>query len=242
MNFHLKSDRYERKRIPILKGITLVFVCFVLIQVLTPTFLPGVFHRIFTPLWSAKLDDQSQLIDELRAQIDSFKLIEQEHKTILAELGQKKPNEVLLGHVLVLPPKSVYDTLIIDIGAAQGVVVGKRIYAGNQILLGEIEEVQKNTAKAKLYSSPDQKYDVIIGVASPSVRATAVGRGGGMFEALVPREAKVEVGDLVTIPDITNSVYGKVEHIVTDPARAFDSVLFTGPIQLQSLRRVYVEK
>ncbi|MBP9701436.1 MAG: hypothetical protein KBD47_00455 [Candidatus Pacebacteria bacterium] len=242
MNFHLKSDRYERKKIPILKGITLVFICFVLIQILTPTFLPGVFHRIFTPLWSTTLDDQTQLISELRSQIDSFKLIEEEHKTILSELGQKKPSEVLLGHVLALPPKSVYDTLIIDIGVAQGVEVGKRVYAGNQILLGQIEEVQRNTSKAKLYSSPEQKYEVIIGVASSSVRATAVGRGGGMFEALVPREAKVVVGNLVTVPDITTTAYGKVEYIVTDPARAFDSVLFTGPIPLQSLRRVYVEK
>ena len=242
MNFHLKSDRYERKRIPILKGITLVFVCFVIIQFVTPTLLPGIFHRTFSPFWTTKPDDQSQTILELQTKIASYKLVEDEHAKLLSELGQKSPNETLLGHVLVLPPQSLYDTLIIDIGSAQGVQTGKRVFAGEHILLGEIVEVYENTAKAKLYSSPEQKYDVIIGIASSSVRAQAMGRGGGMFEALVPREAKIQVGDSVTVPEISTVVYGTVQYVITDPARAFDSVLFQSSIPLQSLRRVYVEK
>jgi len=242
MNFHLKSDRYERKRIPILKGITLVFVCFVIIQFITPTLLPGIFHRTFSPFWISHPEDQSQTILELQAKIDSFKLIEDEHTKLITELGQKPVAETLLGYVLVLPPQSLYDTLIINIGNAQGVKVGKKVFAGEQILLGEIVEVYEKTAKAQLYSSPEQKYDVIIGLASSSVRALATGRGGGMFEALVPREAKIQVGDSVTVPEITTAVYGKVEHVITDPARAFDSVLFQSSIPLQSLRRVYVEK
>jgi cell shape-determining protein MreC len=242
MNFHLKSDRYERKKVPILKGITFVFVCFVLIQMITPTLLPGFFHRIVSPLWGVKTDTQGQLIAEMQAKIDSYKLIEQEHATLLAELGQKPPAEVLFGHVLVLPPQSLYDTIVIDIGSAHGVVSGKKVFAGNQILLGEIVEVQAKTSKARLFSSPNQKYEVVIGVASSSVRATATGRGGGMYEALVPRESKVEVGNAVTVPEISTMEYGKVVQVLTDPARAFDSVLFQSPIPMQSLRHVYVEK
>lgn len=242
MNFHLKSDRYDRKRIPILKGITVVFVCFILIQIITPTFLPGIVHRILAPLWASNTDDQAQLIAELQAKIESHALVEREHATLLAELGATPPSEVLLGHVLTLPPQSFYDTLIIDMGSQQGVHVGKKVYAGNQILLGEVVEVNARTSKIKLFSSPNQKYDVIIGVASSTVRATATGRGGGMFEALVPRESRVEVGNMVTVPELSTVEYGKVVHILTDPARAFDSVLFQSPIPLQSLRRVYVEK
>jgi len=242
MNFHLKSDRYERKNIPILKGITIVFVCLVLIQFITPTFLPSLFHRIFAPLLVSRQDDHIQTIAELQAKINSFSLIEQEHKVILSELGQKKTHDVLLGRVLSLPPQSLYDTLIIDIGSTDGVQVGKKVFAGQQIVLGEIVEVFKTTAKAQLYSSPDQKYDVIIGTGSTSVRATAIGRGGGMFEALVPRGASISMGDTVTVPEISTTVYGTVSTVIADPVRAFVSVLFQSPIPLQSLRRIYVER
>lgn len=242
MNFHLKSDRYERKRIPVLKGISLVFACFILIQIVVPTFLPRIAHHIFSPFWTVKTDDTAQTIAELQTKIDSFSLIEKEHTTLLTELGQKKPSEMIFARVLVLPPQSIYDMLIIDSGSIQGVTVGKKVYAGNNILLGEVVEVYEKTAKVKLYSSPDEKYDIIIGTASSSVRAMGIGRGNGMFEALVPREAKVVVGDIVTVPQISTTVYGKVSYIITDPARAFDSVLFQSSIPLQSLRRVYVEK
>lgn len=242
MNFHLKSDRYERKRIPVLKGISIVFVCFILIQAIAPTFLPSMAHRVFSPFWNANADDSAQTIAELQAKVASFELIEKEHETLLSELGQKKPTDLIFARVLTLPPQSIYDTLIIDDGREQGVNIGKKVYAGNNILLGEVVEVYEKTSKVKLYSSPDEKYDIIIGTASSSVRATGVGRGNGMFEALVPREAKVNIGDIVTVPQISTTVYGKVSFIITDPARAFDSVLFQSPIPLQSLRRVYVEK
>lgn len=242
MNFHLKSDRYERKRVPVLKGISVVFVCFILIQMIVPTFLPRIAHRIFSPFWNVNTNDSAQTIAELQAKIESLSLIEKEHTVLLDELGQRKPSELLFARVLTLPPQSIYDTLIIDTGSIQGISVGKKVFAGNNILLGEVVEVYEKTSKVKLFSSPDEKYEVIIGTASSSVRATGIGRGNGMFEALVPREAKVTVGDIVTVPQISATVYGKVSFIITDPARAFDSVLFQSSIPLQSLRRVYVEK
>lgn len=242
MSFLLKSDRYEKKKIPILKGITIVFVCAVLIQFITPTFLPSVFHRFISPLWSVQGDDQTQKIAELQATIDAQSLIETEYHILLEELGQRKPAEFLLGQVVVLPPTSLYDNVIINIGSVHGVQIGKKVYAGGMITLGEVVEVYEKTSKVKLYSSPDQKYDVIIGVGSTSLRAIATGKGGGMYEVLAPREAHLQVGDSVTVPEIASSVYGKVQHIISDPARAFESVLFQSPIPLQSLRHVYVER
>lgn len=242
MNFHLKSDRYERKRIPILKGITIVFVCAILIQIITPNFLPQIFLRSIAPLWAQKGDNQAQAVAELKNQIESLSLVENEYKAILAELGQKKPSEFILGHVLIVPPTSVYDTVVIDAGSAQGVQIGKKVYAGGMIALGEIVEVHGASSKVRLYSSPEQKYEVIIGVGSTSVRSIATGRGGGMYEVLAPREAKIQIGDNVTIPELSTVIYGKVAYIISDPARAFASILFQSPIPLQSLRRVYVEK
>lgn len=242
MNFHLKSDRYERKKIPVLKGASFLFACFILVQIIVPTFLPNIFHRLLAPFWVSNTDDSAQTIAELQTKIDSLSLIEKEHSILLEELGQKKPQELLFARVLTLPPQSLYDTLIIDSGKIQGINNGKKVFAGENILIGVVSEVYEKTAKVKLYSSPDEKYDVIIGVASSSVRATAVGRGSGMFEVFVPREAQVEVGDSVTVPEISTTIYGKVSYIITDPARAFDSILFQSSIPLQSLRRVYVEK
>lgn len=243
MTFHLKSDRYDRKRFPLLKGVTGLFVVLFLVQLFVPKFLPNIFLRAVAPLWSLpQSDDRDQKIAELQAQVSAQALLKQEHEALLRDLGQRVPSDYILGRVLKIPPATLFDTLIINVGEEDAVLVGKRVFVGDMISIGVVSEIYRDTAKVALYSAPGNSFDVLIGHASTSVRATAYGRGAGQFEVVVPREANISVGDPVTIPSITSALFGTIGTVITDPAKAFASAIFLGPVPLQAITRVYVEK
>ncbi len=240
MTFHLKSDRYDRKRFPLLKGVTGVFVVLFLVQLFVPKFFPNIFLRAVAPIWSLpQSDDRDQKIAELQAQVNAQALLRQEHETLLRDLGQRVPSDYILGRVLKIPPATLFDTMIINVGEEDAVSVGKRVFVGDMISVGVVSEIYKDTAKVSLYSTPGNSFDVLIG---STTRATAYGRGAGQFEVVVPREANVTVGDQVTIPSITSVLFGTIGAVITDPAKAFASAIFLGPVPLQTITRVYVEK
>lgn len=240
MTFHLKSDRYERKKIPLIKGITILFILIFSTQLVFPKFFPNIFLRAVAPLWSLpQSDDRDQKIAELQAQVNSQALLRQEHEALLRDLGQRVPSDYILGRVLKIPPASLFDTIIINVGEEDAVSVGKRVFVGDMISIGVVSEIYKDTAKVSLYSTPGNSFDVLIG---STTRATAYGRGAGQFEVVVPREANVSVGDLVTIPSITSALFGTIGAVIMDPAKAFATAIFLGPVPLQTITRVYVEK
>lgn len=243
MTFHLKSDRYDRKKFPLLKGVTGIFLVFFLVQLVFPKFFPSLFLRAVTPLWGLpQSDDRDQKIAELQNEINSYALLKKEYEALLRDLGQRIPSDFILGRVLKVPPSTLFDTLIINVGEDDAVAVGKRVFVGDMISIGTVAEVYRDTAKVSLYSTPGNSFDVLIGVGSTSVRATAYGRGAGQFEVVVPREAHVAVGDAVTIPSITSTLFGTIGTVVSDPAKAFAAAIFLGPVPLQTITRVYVEK
>lgn len=242
MTFHLKSDRYERRKIPVIKGIAILCALLALVQFVFPQFFPALFLRAVGPLWAIPTtDDRDQKIAELQAQVNAHALVEREYAALLGDLGQRIPSDFILGRVLSVPPSTIYDSLLINVGEHDAVMAGQRVFVGNMIAIGTIAEVYQDTSKVSLYSTPGNTFDVIIGVGTTS-RATATGRGAGQFEVVVPREAPVSIGDIVTLPSISTAPFGIVSAVIRDPATAFASVLFLGPVPLQSITRVYVEK
>ncbi len=108
-----------------------------------------------------------------------------------------------------------------------------------KVPIGLITEVDSSTSKVELFSSPGKKYNVEIG--KKHVTVTATGRGGGTFEAVLPREANVEVGDVVIIPSIEPLAFATVTSIISDPARPFATILFQSPVNTFELHWVEVD-
>ncbi|MDP3962278.1 MAG: rod shape-determining protein MreC, partial [bacterium] len=133
-----------------------------------------------------------------------------------------------------------YDVFILDIGDDKGLKKGDRVYARGDILIGEIAEVNGRTSKAKLYSSSGEKFGVLIG--DKNIQATATGKGGGTFEIVLPHDTKIAVGDSVAVPDLTDSFFGNVEDVISEPTNPFSTVLFRQPINIYELKWLMVEK
>ncbi len=147
-------------------------------------------------------------------------------------------NGRILAAVLVRPPLTGYDELIVDAGLNQGVALGTKVYAPGNILIGTTTDVFGQTSKITLLSSPGQTYPVLIG--SNHIPATAVGRGGGQYEAQVPQATKIAEGDIILDTSLDDGAFGTVTAVINNPADPFETVLFSPGVSVYQLRWVLI--
>src|SRR3989304_1524613 len=108
-------------------------------------------------------------------------------KSALIEENETLKKEIR--DISLKPPKSLYDTLVVDAGSREGIQVGEKVLYGDNIMIGEIAEVFEKTSKVRLFSSSGEVIDVTIG--KRAVPALAVGIGGGNFEIQIPRDTLI---------------------------------------------------
>ncbi len=246
----------------------IVFLIFGLIYYIWPNFIPGTITALARPFWRLEFAAnggafRSQIIlmneiEELKRQLlegevrlASVSMLEAENLELKNLLGRPidhatstkgssvKVNKKLAA-VLERPPFIAYDELIIDQGLDAGFVIGDKVYAPGNILIGEIDTVFSKTSKVILFSSPQKQYQVLIG--HGRVPATAFGRGGGQYEAQVARDIKISEGDFVDAPSISDRSFGIVSTVISDPTQPFETIIFAPPVNIYQLRWVLVDR
>lgn len=172
----------------------------------------------------------------LRAEVLDRNLLKERIVVLEEILGRKDKEQRIVANVLAGPPRSAYDTLIIDVGEDHLIAPGDRIvYAGSGVV-GETIEVYAHSSKVKLFSFPGGKISVHLGTST--VPVSALGRGMGNFEVRVPRETKISEGDEVITPD--NFIVGTVGAVLQDNTLPYIRVLFSTPFNITEMRTVEV--
>ena len=69
-----------------------------------------------------------------------------------------------------------------------------------------------------------------------------VGRGGGNFEMVLPRDFTLTKDDKVVLPGISSYVVASVESTISDPRDPFMKALLVSPVNIQDLKFVEVEE
>jgi cell shape-determining protein MreC len=236
-------------------ALVIIVVFVAIVQFIAPHLLPGLFSTVARPFWRIEfgiengalsspetlLGKNAALTRELEAidiRLHALEALEKENAELKAMFGRGTTTPLLLAAVLKRPPLAPYDELIIDVGHDFGLATGTPIFSPEQIRIGYIADVQDQTAKVRLLSSPGERFDVLIG--SRNEPAIAVGRGGGQYEARVSHEASVEEGDFVIIPSLDDAPAGAITAKISDPSEPFDVVLFAPAVNIYSLRWVLV--
>ncbi len=129
------------------------------------------------------------------------------------------PGTRILAGVLLSPPWSPYDTLVVDAGEAQGIKLGDLVYAGGQTLIGHVTEVYATTARVELFSAPGATYQATL---RGEIPMALEGQGGGSLRAEIPAATSVAVGDTVELPGIWGGLVG---HVSATDARAGESFI-----------------
>ncbi len=174
----------------------------------------------------------------LRVEVLDRNLLKEKITTLEKILGREYIEERVVANVLAGPPRSSYDTLIIDVGDDHLIASGDRVvYAGSGVV-GEVLEVYPHSSKIKLLSFPGQKISVLLGTSTMPI--TAQGRGMGNFEAHVPRESLVDEGDEVVSSD--GLIVGIIGAVVRDDTLPYVRVLFLTPFNITEMKTVEVLK
>lgn len=169
------------------------------------------------------------------------KLILQENLALKKMLGRTElESNLILANVILKPGLSIYNSLIIDVGLENEIKKGDKVFAGEDIIIGEIEEVFKKSSKVRLYSFPKDKIEVVIGF--NKILTIAEGKGDGVFEIRLPQGTNIERGDFVTFPEENLNVLGVVEEIIMNPEDPFETILFKSPVNIFELRWVQIRQ
>lgn len=186
------------------------------------------------------LDDIAQLTkerDDARTLLYDRQALADENTELKKMLGRSTSHTSIVASVLERPPVSPYDTLLIDAGESEGVALGDSVVSG-PFRIGTVESVFGHSAKVKLLSSPGETTNVLIG--STKIVAEAIGKGGGNFEADIPRDISVSVGDVVSLPGLFGSHTGVVDAVTVRPTDTLQSISFRLPLNLFELSLVEV--
>lgn len=151
---------------------------------------------------------------------------------------QERSRTEILAKVITGPSQSPFDSILLDRGEVDGVKIGDRVSAVGDVPIALVTEIFKNTSRASLFSFPGQTVDVLIG--ESGIITTATGRGGGNFEAKLPREIEVKIGDSVAIPEISRQVFAVVEDVMLKPTDSFQTIIFKNPVNIAELEWVTV--
>ncbi len=255
---NIKNKQSERKSI--------VFWVIIGISVFALSFAPvrGVFTRMIyfvTPgIWSTK-DSVANTWDSLTANFHSKDILQNENASLSAEvnrlqaqildrnllaekvirleesLGRVRSDDRVVAGVLAGPGRSPYDTIVVDAGAEEGVKVGDTVvYAGSGVV-GEIIETTPETSKVKLFSYPGEDHTVVVG--PRSIPVVARGRGMGNFEAKLPENSPVEVGDQV-LTFKEGLILGTVALIEEKQAEPVKKIYFRSAFNITEMRSVEV--
>lgn len=177
-------------------------------------------------------------IETLKAHDAAYQALLAEHESLqrLANLARKERG--IAAPVMTSFSASPYGTFVIGAGSSAGVQRGAAVLSENGFVLGVVTDVASNSATVRLVLAPAASTDVTVG----NVGFTLEGRGGGNGRARVPREAPVRAGDVVIAAMFADRAVGVIGSTQTASSSAYSDVYIRFPMNLNSVRFVYVLK
>ena len=201
---------------------------------------------------SAALQSKAALSAEnesLRAELASTSatladrdLLYQENLELKARLGRDASVRTTLAGILLRPPATPYDTLIIDAGSEDGVVKGALVSAGGTTLIGQIDAVYDTTARVVLFSAPGETYQALLmeSASHGTVPVAVEGQGGGSLKTEVPANTQAAIGDAVVFPGVAGGLQSFVVAVEQHSGESFETLYLRLPVNIESLRFVEV--
>ncbi len=226
--------------------------------------LGGLLHKIGFPLWKAQDASKAALSnsiyavrtkssvfrenkelktrnEELAVRVLDYGLLQKENEDLKYLFGRiTNKEEFTLATIISKPNRSMYDTIVIDIGTDLDIIEGNTVFANAEFPIGKITKVYDKTALVTLFSSSKEVTEAQIEGSNTSVEL--VGRGGGNFEMNVPHELSVPPGTFVVAPQIGSRIVAIVADVVSDPHDPINKILLKSPVNIQELKWVQVLK
>ena len=179
-------------------------------------------------------------LNEDAAQMSNYNSMLADNASLKEILNRKDAKATMtLAAILAKPNQSIYDTLVIDAGAKQGLKTGETVWALGDVPIGYVGLVYDDSSKVILFSNPGEKRQVV--VPGRDIFLEIVGRGGGNFEMVLPRDLVLQKGDQLVTPGLSPRVLAIVQTIISDPRDPYAKALLMSPVNIEELKFVEVE-
>ena len=179
-------------------------------------------------------------VDFNNARMTNYDSVVADNASIKEILNRKDPKlDMILSVILAKPNQSIYDTLVIDVGASEGIKIGENVFALGDVPIGRVDIVYPNSSKVVLFSNPGEKTQEVI--SGKNIFMELVGRGGGNFEMVLPKDLIMQKGDQVVMPGINPYVLAIAQKTISDPRDPLNKMLLTSPVNIQEQKFVEVE-
>ncbi|MDB5195354.1 MAG: Rod shape-determining protein MreC [Parcubacteria group bacterium] len=242
-------------------GVFLIGTLIVLavLMFLLQIFAPGLLARAAAPVWqlgngiasgfaagTSVFGNAPELTRERDTLAAQNLALAEDNRTLTAKnadlealIGAAPPPEHrILAGVLARPPVSPYDTLVVDAGSGKGVVVGALAYGPGGVPLGTVASASDVSAHIALFSTGGRVTEGWVG--DTRIPITLTGRGGGAFDATLPRNSGIAVNAVVYVPGPGALPVGTVVRIDSSPSSPRDTIYIAPYVNLYALTWVMV--
>ncbi len=167
--------------------------------------------------------ERDQLQNENRALMETNRTLSASVADLERLLGSRTEGEKrVVAGVLARPPVIPYDTLIVDVGSQAGVHAGAFAFGPGGVPLGTVAQVGPTSSHIELFSTGGRVTEGWVG--EKRLPITLTGRGGGAFEATLPRDSGIAVDAVVYVPGPGALPIGTVVRIDSNPSSPRDTV------------------
>jgi cell shape-determining protein MreC len=142
--------------------------------------------------------------------------------------------------VLVKPPQTSYDSIVIDVGAQDGVVEGDSVFVGQNVLLGRVSKAYPSTALVEMISSAGVSTEARLLLSELSL--PLVGQGGGSFKVEIPRDTPIDESDFFVSSFDMSVVLAEVVKIIGDPQDPVKTIIAKTPFNIHYASHVFVKR
>ena len=261
MNYLLKSKPKSENRLRIIVVVSVSVVLF-LFGVIFPSASRSFFYNISRPLWISEniisspfkgianfFKFKKSLIAqnlELQEELSLLKLKEidydillKENQELKSEIGRYGDKNLVFSRVLSRPPRSPYDTFVIDIGSIQDIAPADRVYLSDNVIIGVVTTVTPGTSLVQLFSSGGNKQEATLSRTGASF--VLEGKGGANFQLQVPKDTDILWGDTFLYPGINSSIIGSVYYIDSNSQSSFKTAYIRTPGNVFQTKSVFVD-
>ncbi len=236
--------KQSRRKFGILSPTSLGVIFFILFLIFLRFVFPGALTTLATPLWrlgtaldtatgglmagfgnAAKLSAERDHLTSENAALEAENAVLTARSEDLQKLlgTRTDPTKGVVAGVLVRPPVSSYDTLVVDQGTLSGVRTGGLALGPNGVPIGTVSSASSAAARIELFSAPARESAAWAGEARTPL--TLVGNGGGTFTATLPRDSAVAAGDSLYLAGGGAIPMGTIVKVNSDPSSPRETLL-----------------
>ena len=261
-NYPLKSKSENKNRFRFIITVG-VFVLLTFFAFVFPNFSKGVSYTFSRPVWIVEgfisssfsyiknfFTFKHSLIVKnlaLEEQLTSLTLKETDYDILLREneelkneLGRESSRNKIIVKVLSKPPRSPYDTVVVDAGSEDGLTLGSKVYMGENIIVGFVTNVTPHTSLVELFSNGNRKQESMDSRTGASF--TLVGQGGANLKLEVPKDTDILWGDLFMYPSLSSAIIGFVHYVDSNSQSSFKTIYLRIPGNVFSAKYFFIEK